>query len=449
MSYASPYELKIVQLEIASLRSHGRDPWTYSKKLVKQYVRAIQRFRHMPPILVSDDGEILWGRGHVEAAKQLGWTTVPTLTLSHLNKVERQAYVVAETKLARNAGWDREILAISLKELIDLDFDVEDIGFDLAEAELIIDALDDADPASLDTPEDIVPRMTGAAVTRPGDRWNCGRHRLMQGDARNPANFEFLMEGVKAHMAFSDPPYNVKIDGHVCGSGSIKHREFAFASGEMDEGAFTSFLAVTLSNLSSMMRDGAIAFICMDWRHLSELLAAGDQAFTDLKNLIVWNKTNGGMGTFYRSKHELIFVFKVGTAEHVNNFGLGETGRYRTNVWDYPGISSMGANRSEELAMHPTVKPVALIADAMRDCSRRGDIILDCFGGSGSTLIAAQKTGRVARLMEIDPAYCDVIVRRWEAFTGKRATLAATGQTFEEVAELRLNELSIAGDGHE
>jgi DNA modification methylase len=182
----------------------------------------------------------------------------------------------------------------------------------------------------------------------------------------------------------------------------------------------------------------------MDWRHMGELLAAGEVAFTELKNLVVWNKTNGGMGSFYRSKHELIFVFKAGSAEHTNTFGLGETGRYRTNVWDYAGISSMTTTRSEELAMHPTVKPVALIADALRDCSRRGEIVLDAFGGSGSTLIAAERTGRVARLIEYDPAYCDTIARRWELLTGKRVTLLTSGETFEEVTERVLNSTQAA-----
>ena len=246
------------------------------------------------------------------------------------------------------------------------------------------------------------------------------------------------MGSERADLVFTDPPYNVKIDGNVCGLGSVKHREFAFASGEMNRDQFTAFLTETLGNMGAVMRDGAIAFVCMDWRHMSELLAAGETAFTELKNLVVWNKTNGGMGAFYRSKHELIFVFKQGTAEHTNSFGLGETGRYRTNVWDYAGISSIGAGRSDELAMHPTVKPVAMIADAIRDCSKRGQIVLDAFGGSGSTLIAAEKTGRSARLIEYDPLYCDTIVRRWEIYTGKRATLAVTGQTFEDLAETRL-----------
>jgi DNA modification methylase len=268
-----------------------------------------------------------------------------------------------------------------------------------------------------------------------GDLWLLGRHRLLCGDTRGVSDLDRLLDGEHADLVFTDPPYNVAIDGNVCGLGSIKHREFAFASGEMSKSQFTAFLTETLRNLSRLMRDGAIAFVCMDWRHMGELLAAGQTAFTELKNLVVWNKTNGGMGAFYRSKHELIFVFKQGTAEHTNSFGLGETGRYRTNVWDYAGISSIGTDRSEELAMHPTVKPVALIADAIRDCSRRGEIVVDGFGGSGSTLIAAEKTGRQARLIEYDPLYCDTIIRRWEKYTGKRAKLTANGAAFEELED--------------
>ena len=242
-----------------------------------------------------------------------------------------------------------------------------------------------------------------------------------------------LLDGDRADLIFTDPPYNVAIDGNVCGLGSVKHREFAFASGEMNRQQFVEFLKDTLGNMSRVMRDGAIAFVCMDWRHMGELLEAGEARFSELKNLVVWNKTNGGMGAFYRSKHELIFVFKQGDTPHFNTFGLGETGRYRTNVWDYAGISSIGANRSEELAMHPTVKPVALIANAIKDCSKRGETVLNGFGGSGSTLIAAEKTGRNARLIEYDPLYCDTIIRRWERYTGKQAILVATGQNYEEV----------------
>ena len=363
---------------------------------------------------------------------------MPTLALSHLSETERRAYVLADNKLALNSGWDKEILAIELQTLVDLEFDVELTGFSLAEVDFALDEAGESDPDGSDASQDAVELASGPAVSHQGDVWLLGRHRLLCGDARSADDFEAVLDGGKAHVVFTDPPYNVKIDGNVCGLGTVKHREFAFASGEMSRAQFTSFLGETLGNISAAMRDGAVAFVCMDWRHMGELLAAGEEAFSELKNLVVWNKTNGGMGAFYRSKHELIFVFKQGTAEHTNSFGLGQTGRYRTNVWDYAGISSIGTARSDELAMHPTVKPVAMIADAIRDCSRRGEIVLDAFGGSGSALIAAEKTGRSARLIEYDPLYCDTIVRRWEQFTGKRATLSANGDTFEMLSEARL-----------
>ncbi|ASK89852.1 modification methylase RsrI [Sphingorhabdus sp. SMR4y] len=427
----------LVECNITSLQPYERNARTHSKKQVRQIADSIQRFGFTNPVLVSDDGEIIAGHGRVEAAKLIGMKTVPTLALSHLSEAERRAYVLADNRLALNAGWDKEILAIELQGLIDLDFEVELTGFSLAEIDLVLDEASDADPDGVCTPEDEIPLLQEIAVSRLGDLWQLGRHRLLCGDARNQEDVALLLDGSKANMVFTDPPYNVKIDGNVCGSGSVKHREFAFASGEMSAGSFITFLTETLGNMSANMDDGAIAFVCMDWRHMGELLAAGSAAFTELKNLVVWNKTNGGMGTFYRSKHELIFVFKQGTAEHINSFGLGETGRYRTNVWDYAGISSISADRGDELAMHPTVKPVALVADAIRDCSKRGQIILDCFGGSGSTLIAAEKTGRSARLIEFDPLYCDTILRRWEQLTGKHAKLDETGQTFEDVSEIR------------
>jgi DNA modification methylase len=430
---------QLIERELTSLRPYGRNARVHSKKQIKQIATSIERFGFTNPVLITDDGEIVAGHGRVEAAKLLGMKAVPTLALSHLSDAERRAYILADNKLALNAAWDAEILAIELQALIDLDFDVELTGFSLAEIDLTLDRAADADPDAGEAPEDAVPETGGPPVTRKGDLWVLGRHKLLCGDARDCGDFASLMGDERADVVFTDPPYNVKIDGNVTGLGKVKHREFAFASGEMSEREFAAFLAFTLGNVAAHMRDGAIAFVCMDWRHMGEMLTAGRMAFTEFKNLIVWNKTNGGMGAFYRSKHELIFAFKQGTAPHTNSFGLGDTGRYRTNVWDYAGISSMGAGRAEELAMHPTVKPVALIADALRDCSRRGEIVLDCFGGSGSTLIAAEKTGRAARLIEFDPAYCDTIVRRWQAYTGKLAVLATTGQRFEDVEQERIS----------
>ena len=430
---------QIEQRATGSLRPYPGNARTHSNKQVRQIADSIARFGFTNPVLVSDDSEIIAGHGRVLAAKLLGMVEVPTLRLSHLSAAERKAYVIADNKLALNAGWDTEILAIELQGLIDLDFDVSLTGFSLAEIDI---ALDDARDASAETssgPDDVVPPVPSQPVTRRGDLWLLGRHKLICGDARSESDYVALLGNELADLVFTDPPYNVAIDGNVCGTGRIKHTEFAMASGEMSPDAFTAFLSETLGAMASHSRDGAIAFVCMDWRHLGELLKAGYAAFTELKNLCVWNKTNGGMGTFYRSKHELVFVWKVGTAPHTNSFGLGDTGRYRTNVWDYAGISSISSSRATDLAMHPTVKPIALVADAIRDCSKRGDIVLDAFGGSGSTLIAAEMCGRAARLIEYEPGYCDVIVERWQRLTGKQATLAATGQVFDEVRDARLS----------
>jgi DNA modification methylase len=423
-----------------ALRPSPRNARTHSKKQIRQIAQSIERFGFTNPVLISDEGEILAGHGRVEAAKLLGLKSVPTLRLSHLSAEERRAYVIADNKLALNAGWDQEILAIELQALVDLDFDVTLTGFSLAEVDLVLDGAAEADPNAKVGPEDDIPAPSALPVSRLGDLWQLGRHRLVCGDAREPGNYARLLGEECCDLVFTDPPYNVPIDGHVCGSGSVRHREFAMATGEMSTMAFTTFLSESLGAMAARCRDGAIAFVCMDWRHMRELLDAGQTVFAELKNLCIWNKTNGGMGSFYRSKHELVFVWKVGTAEHVNSFGLGDTGRYRTNVWDYPGISSLSASRGEELAMHPTVKPVALVADAIRDCSRRGAIVLDGFGGSGTTLVAAEKCGRTARLIEYDPLYCDVIVRRFERLTGKAGVLTATGERFEDVEAARLNQ---------
>lgn len=428
---------EVIERSVGSLKPYARNARTHSKKQIKQIASSIERFGFVNPVLISDDGEIIAGHGRVEAAKQLGIKTVPTLVLSHLSEIERRAYVLADNKLALNAGWDREILAIELQGLVDLNFDVELTGFSLAEIDFVLEEAGEADPDAPNAAEDAVPDVAGPAVSRMGDVWLLGRHKLVCGDARSREDYARLLGNERVDMVFTDPPYNVAIDGNVCGLGSVKHREFAFASGEMSESQFTQFLEQSLGAMVSVMRDGAIAFVCMDWRHMGELLTAGRTAFTELKNLVVWNKTNGGMGAFYRSKHELIFVFKQGTAPHTNSFGLGETGRYRTNVWDYAGISSISASRGDELAMHPTVKPVAMIADAIKDCSKRGEIILDGFGGSGSTLMAAEKTGRCARLIEYDPLYCDTIVRRWQEYTGKLAELSSSKQRFDEVDDVR------------
>jgi len=431
------FKQAIEHLPITSLLPYAGNARTHSKRQVRQLANSISRFGFTNPVLIADDGTILAGHGRIMAASSLGMNSIPVVRLSHLSAAERRAYVIADNKLALNAGWDQDLLAVELQALVDLDFDVELTGFSLAEVDFVLDGAAERNTEEPPGVEDVVPALPVAPVSRVGDLWQCGKHRVLCGDARSLADFKALMAGETADLIFTDPPYNVPIDGHVCGLGRVRHREFAMGAGEMSQNGFTAFLAVTLGSGAKVCRDGTIAFICMDWRHMGELLAAGRQVFSELKNLCVWNKTNGGMGTFYRSKHELIFAFKIGDGPHVNTFGLGETGRYRTNVWDYAGINAFGRSRDDELALHPTVKPVALVADALKDCSKRGGIVLDCFGGSGTTLMAAEKTGRRARLLEYDPSYCDTIVRRWEVATGKKATLEVTGETFDDVQDAR------------
>jgi DNA modification methylase len=363
----------------------------------------------------------------VAAAVEIGLDLVPCIRIGSMTAAEKRAYVLADNKLALNAGWDEEILAEELKALLadDLDFDIGLTGFAISEIDGLIEGLQPEEPGDPD--EDRLVDHVDAARCRGGDVWQLGPHRLACGDALDPKVVAALMDGEKAQMAFSDPPYNVPIQGHVGGSGSIRHREFAMASGEMTSPEFVGFLQSSFRNLADWSVDGSIHFICMDWRHVSEVLAAGDGIYSELKNLIVWVKDNGGMGTFYRSRHELIFAFKNGSAPHINSFELGQHGRYRTNVWQYKGVNTLRPGRMDELALHPTVKPVQMIADAIKDVSRRGAIVLDLFGGSGSTLIAAHKTGRRARICELDPTYCDRIIARWEAYAKDDAEQLACG----------------------
>ena len=409
------------------LTPYARNARTHSKKQLRQIADSIDRFGFTNPILIDASNTILAGHGRVEAARLLGLAEVPCIRLEHMSAEEKRAYVLADNKLALNAGWDEEILAEELKELlaVDLDFDIGLTGFTVAEIDSLVDGLEPEEPG--DPEEDRLPEDDGEARCRPGDIWQLGPHRLICGSSLDERTVVALMAGEKARMVFTDPPYNVPIDGHVGGSGKVRHREFAMASGEMTKAEFIAFLKTAFENLAASSLDGSIHFICMDWRHMDEVQKASEGVYAELKNLIVWVKDNGGMGTFYRSRHELIFAFKYGTAPHINTFELGQHGRYRTNVWQYRGVNTLKAGRMDELQLHPTVKPVQMIADAIKDCSGRGDIVLDLFGGSGSTLIAAHKTGRRAYLSELDPVYCDRIIRRWEAYAKDDAELIACG----------------------
>ena len=420
-------ELHIENTFISRLTPWSTNARTHSKKQIRQIAQSIESFGFTNPVLIDDELNILAGHGRVSAAKSLGMDTVPCVRLSHMSAAQKKAYVLADNKLALNAGWDEELLAGELEALLemDLDFDIDITGFSISEIDTLIEGKaneEDGDPE-----DDILPAHVSPARCSLGDVWQLGAHRLVCGDALDPYYSRLLMNAEAARMVFTDPPYNVPIDGHVCGSGSIKHREFAMASGEMSRSQFTSFLARAFEQLVAHSVDGSIHFICMDWRHIREITAAGDQVYTELKNMITWVKDNGGMGTFYRSRHELIFAFKYGSAPHINSFELGQHGRYRTNVWEYKGVNSRRSGRMEELSLHPTVKPVQMISDAMKDVSGRGDIVLDIFGGSGSTLIAAHKTGRRGYLLELDPLYCDVILHHWEIYAKDEAEQLVCG----------------------
>lgn len=417
-----------------SLRPWPGNARTHSRKQINQLARSIKEFGFTNPVLTDDLGVILAGHGRVQAALELGLSKVPTIPLKGLSEAQKRAYVLADNKLALNAGWDEGLLAQELQVLLqtDLDFDFELTGFSIPEVDGLIEGL--APQEAGDPAEDRLPEgLHGKPRSRLGDVWQLGPHRLICGDSADPETFVRLMDGALATMVFTDPPYNVPIAGHVGGLGKTKHREFTMASGEMTPEQFVAFLQRVFSQLIANSCDGSIHYICMDWRHMREMLDAGS-AYTELKNLCVWSKDKGGMGTFYRSRHELIFVFKNGTAQHINSFELGQHGRYRTNIWEYRGVNTLKTGPMDELALHPTVKPVGMIADVIKDVTNRGDIVLDAFGGSGSTLIAAHKTGRRGYLIELDLIYVDTIIRRWQAYAKDDAILMRTGETFDELA---------------
>ncbi len=419
-------ELKIEYVNTSDLTPYDRNARTHSKKQVRQIAKSIQEFGFTNPILTNADGEIIAGHGRLLAAEFLKIPKVPVVRVDHMTREQIRAYVIADNRLAELAGWDQEILALELQELtsVELDLDLTVTGFEASHIEVLIDGIDE------ETPEPPVEITQGPAVTRLGDIWCIGPHRLICGDATDPKTYDALMGERKAQMVFSDPPYNVAIHKNVCGSGRIKHREFGMGSGEMTPADFTRFLKTSFELQIAHSVAGALHYVCMDWRHMNEIQAAG-QVFTELKNLCVWTKDNAGMGSFYRSQHELIYVYRSGSAAAINNIKLGTNGRNRSNVWAYPGANGFGEGR-ETLALHPTVKPKAMVADAIKDCTHKEHLVLDPFAGAGTTLLAAHDTGRDAYAIELDPLYCDVAIRRLEEATGLEATLEATSETFAE-----------------
>ena len=394
---------------------------------MRKLAASLERFGFVLPILIDAERRVVAGWGLVLAARQLGLSEVPGVSLTDLSEADLRTLRLALNRITEDSTWDRDALTIELSEILELapDIDLEISGFEMGEIDPLLhgDGLDQ---------EDELPLIDAAAapVTRLGDLWVLGEHRLFCGDALQAENYARLLGAEKADMLFADPPYNVAIDGHASGLGAVKHTDFAMASGELSPAKFVAFLKTSLGHAAGCSSDGAIHFVCMDWRHMKEMLAAGEETYTELKNLCLWNKSNAGMGSLYRSKHELIFVYKVGTAAHINNVALGRYGRHRTNVWDYVSQNALNGTSKSKLALHPTVKPVAMIADAIRDCSNRGNLILDPFGGAGTTLIAAERTGRRARVIELDPMFVDVSIERWQRLTGGTVRHADSGRPF-------------------
>jgi DNA modification methylase len=430
-------ELAVEYVSVEALKPDPRNPVEHSHGQIRQIAKSIENFSFNAPILVDRDNKILAGHGRLRACQHLGLSSVPIIRLEHLTPNQARAFSIADNKLAENAQWNERLLGEIFLELStqDLDFNIEVTGFSGAEIDLKIEN-PSGTPSSTADPADEMEGLSTWPISRVGDPWKLGRHRLLCGTALERESYRRLMQGDKAHLVFTDPPFNVKIDGHATGNGRIRHREFPMAAGELSSSEFTDFLATVFHHLATSSTDGSIHYVCMDWRHQIEVLTAGREAYSELKNLCVWVKNNAGMGSLYRSQHELVFVFKHGSGRHRNNIDLGRHGRNRSNCWQYPGVNSFGRKGEEGdlLAMHPTVKPVAMVADAMLDCSARGDIVLDPFLGSGTTLIAAERVGRICRAIELDPLYVDSAIRRWQRHSGDHAVHAESAQRFDDIA---------------
>jgi DNA modification methylase len=431
--------LHVEHIPTTALVPYASNARKHSERQLEMLKTSVSHFGFSVPVLIDDRNTILAGHACVEVAKRIGLEQLPCIRLAHLSDAQKKAFVITHNRLAEHATWDTQILAAEFRFLAeaDLDFSVEITGFQAAEIDFI---LEQSERPETDDPADQIPALdpTKPVITEPGDRWRLGKHRILCADARDPASFALLLGEERGQMVFTDPPYNVPINGHVSGRGRVRHREFAMASGEMSSAAYTSFLKQIFDNLAAFTLDGSIHDVCIDWRHMKEMLAAGENVYSELLNLCVWNKDNGGMGSLYRSKHELIFIWKVGNGQHINNVQLGRFGRSRNNVWDYRGANRFGRDRE-----HPTIKPVALVADAIRDCSKRGGVILDPFVGSGTTIIAAERTGRRAAAIEIDRGYVDTAIRRWQELTGETALHEKSGFRFTEL-EQRKQEASSA-----
>jgi len=414
-----------------------RWPRVSPRKAVRRQHEALKRslceFGFVTPILIDSDHTLVAGHALLRAALDLKLANVPVVRLRHLTDTQIRALGIALNRIAEIGAWDQDVLARELEELAGLEIDFRAIGFTTTEVDLRIEgtlpklhemALDDTPPTQRDK----------LAISKLGDLWNLGLHKVLCGDSLDPATIPRLLVGILIACVLSDVPYNLAVKS-FSGRGRIKHAEFAMASGEMNEEEFLSFLKRYLTLSIERCANGTLLYIFIDWRHLEVLLQAGRECDLSLINVVTWVKTNPGMGSFYRSQSEFVVVFKHGDAPHTNNIDLGRYGRNRSNVWTYEGANSINPARRKELALHPTVKPARLCADAILDCTARGDIIFDGFLGSGTTLIAAEDVGRICYGIEIDPWYVDTIIRRWQEFTGLEAINEATGRTFRETEQ--------------
>lgn len=427
---------QIALVPIANLKPHSRNARKHGAAQIRAIAKSINTFGFNAPALADRDGNILAGHGRVEAAKLLGLKHIPVVFLHHLSEEEARAYMLADNKLTDRSNWDEATLAIELKELssLALSFDIDATGFELPEIDFRIQSAEGAEVTDRADEFSVAP---GPAASTPGDIWHLGGHRILCGTALDGTVASRLFAGDTAAAAFTDPPYNVKIQGNAAGHGKTTYREFDMAVGEMSEAEFTDFLATAMTHARSHIVLGGLVYVCMDWRHMQELLGAGHAASLNLINLCVWVKPNGRLGSFYKSRHELVFVFKNGSDPHLNNIQLGRFGRNRTNVWNYSTTNPFGRkNPPEDVGSHPTVKPLLLVSDAILDCTRRNDIIFDPFLGSGTTLLAAERTGRRCFGIELDPLYVDTAIERWQRMTKLKA-LNAFGETFEFVKRKR------------
>ena len=413
----------IEYLALSDLKPDPRNPRTHSKKQVQQIADSITSSTYFNPILIEEGNVIICGHGRYRAAQLIGRAGVPVIRLSGLPESAKRALRIADNKIAMNAGWDVDLLRVELEEIQADGFNLELTGFAMGE----IDSLMTPAP---DPEDEVIPAVPEEPVTRPGDVWICGPHRIACGNLLDGLSLAALMADERADAIIADAPYNVVINGFANAKG--RHREFQMASGEMSDEEFREFIRAFILVFIAFSRNGAVHFLFMDWRHIEELIAIGKALYGEFLNLCVWNKSNAGLGSLYRSKHELIAVFRAGDVPHFNAVELGKHGRNRCNVFDYASVNSMVGSRREDLKLHPTVKPTKLYADAIQDVTRRGELVLDGFLGSGTLLVACELTGRRARGLEIEPAYVDVALERWIAMTGTQPILESTGETYEQ-----------------